>query len=181
MAAGGATRTWDGLVDRLAAHDIRYLMGPSGGSATRVDPSIAALALDLARSEHARLRDALIALLLRHPKEAPEVEAAGRLSHHDPAGRLLLLSLVVASALQSEWGFSLKLYLPHCVPIEVDRLCAELRLPPPGQDFGRPCQAAAARLLRRDAPFPYNYETGWEDVVRRLLAQLARDARHAGA
>ncbi|MGI8826315.1 MAG: hypothetical protein ACR2JC_11840 [Chloroflexota bacterium] len=36
------------------------------------------LVLDLAHSDHARLRDALIALLLRHPEDAGEVEEAAR-------------------------------------------------------------------------------------------------------
>jgi hypothetical protein len=53
-------------------------------------------------------------------------------------------------------------------------------LPSPLQDFGRPCLAAAARLLRKDSVFPVNHEADWENAVHRLLAQLIGEARIRG-
>jgi hypothetical protein len=93
----------------------------------------------------------------------------------------LLLSILVAAALQSEWSFALDLYLPSQARIEADHLAAQLGLPSPRQDFGRPCLAAAARLLRNDNLFPVNYQADWESAARRLLSQLAKEARVRGA
>ncbi len=176
MAAG-----WNDLVNGLACYDVRYLMGGSGSSARDVKPPVATLALELAGSRHARLRDALIALLLRHSELTPAIEKTARGCNDEPVRRLLHLSLVVAAALQQEWGFTLALYLPEQTAIEADQLCEEFGIPKPAEDFGRPCLRAVARLLRNDAPFPFNYEAGWEDTVRRLLVQLVREARINGA
>ncbi|PZR98745.1 MAG: hypothetical protein DLM70_16670 [Chloroflexi bacterium] len=65
---------------------------------------------------------------------------------------MLLVRLVVTAALQREWGFAFNLYLPDHVQTEADHVAVELRLPPPGEDFGHPCLSAAARLLRHNAP-----------------------------
>jgi hypothetical protein len=98
----------------------------------------------------------------------------------DPARRLLLVSIVVAAALQNEWGFSLDLYLPEADRIAADQVAAELGLPSPAEDFGRPCLRATSRMLQRNAPFPFNFESGWEDSVHRLLSQLKRSASRYG-
>lgn len=170
------SRGWDDLVGRLATHDIHYLMSDQDGSPVSEPSPLGRLILDLASAREGRLRDALIALLLRHPRDA--ALAASNLTGDEPAHRLVRVSLVVAAALQREWGFSLSVYIPDQLPIEADHLAAELGLPSPREDFGRPCLTAAAQLLRYGAAFPFNYEVGWEDAARRLLAQLAREARH---
>jgi hypothetical protein len=171
----------DDLIDRLASHDIRYLQGGGRQHISSAAP-LAPLLTDLARATSSRLRSSLIALLLRHPGHAPAAEAAARdLAAEDSAGRLLLLSIVVAAALQNEWSFSLDLYLPSQVRLEADHLAAHFGLPPPRQDFGRPCLAAAAHLLRKDCLFPVNYEADWENAARRLLSQLAQEAHARGA
>jgi hypothetical protein len=65
---------WDDLVDRLKALDVRYLSGGSAwdGQTSRYrtveDVAIAQLISDLASAAHPRLRDALVALLFRHPE-----------------------------------------------------------------------------------------------------------------
>jgi hypothetical protein len=179
---------WRDLADRLAAHDIRYLTGGSDWE-DRVSPypwpelaPLATLLMDLARAPEARLRNALTSLFLRHPEYAPEAETvASGLAIDDPARRTLLLAILVASALQSEWSFSLDLYLPGRERIEAGHLATELALPSPSEDFGRPCLAAAAELSRRHDAFPFNYEAAWEDAAHRLLSQLRREARQHGA
>lgn len=181
MAVERESDECDALIDGLVSHDIRYLVGGQPGKAFSAAP-LAALLVDLARAPSSRLRSALVALLLRHPAYAPVAEAAARdLTADSSARRLLLLSIVVAAALQSEWGFSLDLYLPNGVPIEVDRLVNEFGLPAPRENFGRPCLTAAARLLRSDSLFPVNYEEDWEHAARRLRAQLVREAADSGA
>ncbi len=182
-----STEAWRDPVDRAAAHDIRYLIGGSDGEGRTSpysgpeDAPLAPLLLDLAHAPEARLRNALTALFLRHPEDVATAEVTAReLSTDDPARQLLLVSILVAAALQNEWSFAIGFYLPNQTRIEADHLAAELGLPSPAGDFGRPCLVAAAHLLRERDPFPFNYEAAWEDGAHRLLVQLAREARDHG-
>jgi len=184
-----ADEEWHDLVGRLARLGIHYfatspsLPGSSehASSNDAGDEALVPLILDLARSRHAHLRDALIALLLRHPVATEAARsAAGRLAASDPARQFLLLSVVVAAALQREWAFTLDIYLPNQPTIEADDLAAQLELPSPDEDYGRPCLMAVANALAGVASFPFNYRAGWEGAARRLLAQLRQDA-HRGA
>ncbi|MGH2447798.1 MAG: hypothetical protein ACRDFS_04255 [Chloroflexota bacterium] len=171
-------KQWDDLVDRLAAHDIRYFTGGRGHLAPP-EVGLLPLALDLLRAPQARLHDALVALFLRHPAAASEL--AGELDLDEPVQRRVAISIVVAAALQSEWGFSLDIYLPGQPRIEAAALARYLSLPRPVLDYGRPCLRAAQRALLQGARFPFNYRAGWEDAVHRLLSQLIRDANLVGA
>jgi hypothetical protein len=183
-----STEAWRDLVDRASAYDIRYLMGGSDGEgsaspyAVPDDVALPSLLLDLARAPEARLRNAVSTLLLRHPEAAhtAEIVALGQ-AGDDPTRQWLLVAIVVAAALQCEWSFALGVYLPGQPAIEADHLAANLKLPAPSTDFGRPCLKAAASLMRRGEAFPFNYEADWEDGARRLLAQLAREARTRGS
>ena len=169
------------LIDRLMSHDICYFDGGSREPGQLAAPLVPLLR-DLAQTSNSRLRSALIALLLRHPEQAPTAETVARgLPPGDPTARLLLLSTLVAAALQSEWSFSLDLYLPHKTRIEADHLAVEFGLPLPREDYGRACMEEAARLLRKDGVFPVNHEADWENAVHRLLAQLVREARARGS
>src|SRR5690349_1360 len=105
---------WDDLVDRLAAHDIHYLTGGSAwdGNASRyripADAEIHALIRDLAHAPHARMRNALVALLFRHPEYAQAArEVTKTLDHGDAAHLLIKASVLVAAALRAMWGFVL--------------------------------------------------------------------------
>jgi len=171
----------DDLIDRLMSHDICYFNGDSR-ALDRPTAPLAALPIDLVRSRNSRLRSALLAPLLRHPEHAPIAETVARnLPAGDPTGRLLLLDVLTAAALQSEWSFTLNLYLPGRKRIEADYLAAEFGLPLPRQDYGRACLSAAARLLRKGGIFPVNHEADWENAVRRLLSQLVRQVRVRGS
>jgi len=171
----------NGLIDRLMSHDICYFDGGCWEPDRPAAP-LAPLLKDLAQTSNSRLRSALIALLLRHPEHASTAETVARdCPAGDPTARLLMLSTLVAAALQSEWSFSLDLYLPHQKRIEADHLAVEFGLPLPREDYGRACLGDAARLLRRDSVFPVNHEADWENAVHRLLAQLVREARARGA
>jgi hypothetical protein len=179
---------WSDIVDRAAVHGVRYLIGGSdwGGSASKYsvpdDAPLAPLLLDLARAKEARLRDAIVALILRHPEYTSTAESTARsLPADDPVSRMLLVSILVAAALQNEWSFVLGLYRPDQTEIEADHLAKELRLPLPHTDFGRPCLIAAADLLRERDLFPFNYEAGWNDTVHLLHAQLVQESRNIGA
>jgi len=161
----------------LISHDICYFGGGSRESDRPAAP-LAPLLRDLSQTSNSRLRSALVALLIRHPEHAPTAETVARdLPAGDHTGRLLLLSILIAAALQSEWSFTLDLYLPHQQRIEADHLAVEFGLPLPREDYGHACLGDTARLLRRDSVFPVNHEADWENAVHRLLAQLVREAR----
>ena len=180
-AEGAAARR--DLVDRLAVHDVEYLAGGSEWDALEPpyrrpdDVPLEALLADLARAPESRLRSAVVALLLRHPEYAVVAErVAAGLADADPAQRLLEASILAAAALQREWSFSLRLYLPSMTLIAADRLAQTLGLPSPDEEYGRPCLAAAAGLLRAGARSPYDPEAEWEGIVHWLLAQLRCEA-----
>ena len=97
------------LIDRLIGHDICYFDG-NGREPNQPIAPLTPLLRDLARTSNSRLRSALIALLVRHPEHAPTAETVAHdLPSDDPTSRPLLLSILIAAALQSEWSFTLDL------------------------------------------------------------------------
>jgi hypothetical protein len=180
-----AAEAWRDLVDQLAVHDVGYLLGGSDWDGLETpyrcpaDAPLDSLLGKLAHAPESRLRSAIVALLLRHPEYAPVTEeSAAGLPPGDPTQRVLQVSILAAAALQREWAFSLRLYLPAMSLIDAGGLAHTLGMPSPNEEYGRPCLIAAATLLREGAPFPYNYEADWEGVVHRVLSQLRREAMH---
>jgi hypothetical protein len=183
-----ADARWDDLVDRLAVYDIRYLTGGSAwdgntaGYRTPCDAPIDALVLDLANAPQARLRDALVALLFRHPQHASAaLQVADRLEERDRSRLLIPVSVLVAAALRVQWSFVLGIYLPGQPEIQVEFVARALSVPSPRLDYGRPCLSAVAELLRAGQPFPFAFEGGWQDVAEHVLDELRRDARNRSA
>jgi len=175
---------WDDLVDRLAVYDVRYL---TGGSAWDARPSpysvpgdvdIQALILDLAQAPAARLRNALVALFFRRPACAPLALSAGAaLGEEDRARLELLTRYLAAAALRRKWRFVLSIYLPGQPTIDAAPVAARLGVPSPEEGYGRPCLHAAAELLRRGQPFPYNYESSWTAAADHILEDVRVQAR----
>ena len=173
---------WDDLVDRLRGLDVGYL---SGGSAWDGQPScytgpqdvqIPDLISDLVHAPHPRLRDALVALLFRHPEYAPTAhEVAAGMPREDRV-RLVVLASVLAAALRRAWKFTLDIYLPGQPSIDADGIAAELGVPSPAGDYGRACLRALSALLARDQPFPFDYMRAWEDVAEHILDGLRLQA-----
>lgn len=162
---------WDDLVDRLVAHDVTHLVGGSGTARVAADADLGRLIPDLARAPEPRLRDALIALLLRHPEDAAAVRAAmAGLSHGSPAWMSLLARLLAAAALQREHAAYWARALPGHRPIDVADLVAALGLPAPEEDAGRALLAAAQELMRGRYR-TIDYADGWEDVARHALRE----------
>ncbi|HEY8743376.1 MAG TPA: hypothetical protein VIU62_09770, partial [Chloroflexota bacterium] len=117
--APAADARWDDLVDRLAVYDIHYLTGGSawdGNTSRYQTPSavpVDALILDLAGAAQARLRDALVALLFRHPQHAAAaLQVATHLEESERSRLLIRASVLVAAALRVQWSFVLGIYLP---------------------------------------------------------------------
>ncbi len=162
---------WDDLVDRLAGHDVTHLGGGSGAASRPADADLAHLIPDLARAPEPRLRDALIALLLRHPEDAAAVRAAmADLPRGDPAWMSLLARLLAAAALQREHAMYWARALPGHAPIDVADLVAALDLPSPEEEDGRALLAAAQELVR-GRHRTLDYVDGWEDVARHALRE----------
>jgi hypothetical protein len=133
----------------------------------------------LAVSRHARLRDAIIALLILHPEYSKNVLALladGNLAVSSHA--VLQSRLIAAACLQRLWWFTLQIYLPDqpLIPAEV---ATGLGLPSPNLEYGRPCLAALAERLEATSAFPYNYQAEFARVVELLLADLIAEANHA--
>lgn len=177
----------DDLVDRLRVHDVHYIGGGSqwrGAASPYRSPAEAPAARligNLAVSADARLRDAIVALLLRHPAYTPDALEAARLV----TGRRRLLveaSIVAAAALQSTWVFSLDLYMPGWQRIDADALAARLAVPLSREDYGRPALEALSDELNSGEPFAVDHVGAWEDVARHVLDDLREEAlTHAPA
>lgn len=183
-----ADARWDELVDRLAVHDIHYLTGGSawdGGVRRYQTPSevpVGALIADLVRAPQARLRDALVALLFRHPEHASvALQVADQLEESDRCCLLVRASVIVAAALRRQWAFVLNIYLPGQKTMPVEHVARALGVPSPSIDYGRPCLDAVAELLRRGQPFPFAFEPAWQDVAEHVLEALRAEARNWSA
>jgi hypothetical protein len=186
--APAADARWDDLVDRLAVYDIHYLTGGSawdGNTSRYQTPSavpVDALILDLAGAAQARLRDALVALLFRHPELASTaILAADRPDERERTPLLIRASVLVAAALRVQWSFVLGIYLPGQPTIQAEHVTRILGVPSPSLDYGRPCLSAVAELLRAGQPFPFAFERGWQDVAEHVLDELRREARTRSA
>jgi len=168
---------WDDLVDRLAVHDVTHLGGGSGDAGRpspyrgAADVDLYLLILDGARAPEPRLRDALIALLLRHPEHATAArEVLGALLPESPIRMSLLARLLVAAALQREHRALWARAIPGYRLIDVGDLVTAYGLPAPEEDDGGALLAAAQRLVRGRLR-TLDYIDGWEDVARHALRE----------
>ncbi|MGH2411454.1 MAG: hypothetical protein ACRDGS_13980, partial [Chloroflexota bacterium] len=113
---------WDTLADALAREGVRYLTGGAdwehiggsplpGAGAEHWDPAL--LLRALAASRHARLRDAIIALLLLHPEYSGNALTLVANGDRSAFGHgELQARLIAAACLQRLWWFTLRIYLP---------------------------------------------------------------------
>ncbi len=169
---------WDDVVDRLAVYDVTHL---SGGTADTGLPSpyrgsddvdLPRLIRALARAPEPRLRDALVALLLRHPEHAPAVRAViASLPIDDPARASLTARLLVAAALQARHYAAFARDLPGYAPIDVADLVAVIGLPAPEVVDGGALLRAAQELVAGRHRW-VDFVDGWEDVARHTLREL---------
>ncbi len=179
---------WDQIVEALQQQGVLYLTGGSGwdqpvAPASDLQPETLqesqTLLRVLAGSRHARLRDAVIALLLLHPDYAGSAQtllAGGSLS---PAAHNVLQSrLIAAACLQRLWRFTLSIYRPGQPLIPAD-VVEGTGLPSPDEDYGRPCFRALIEGLATGEPFPFNYGAEFARVADLVLADLIAEANHA--
>ena len=155
------------LVAELELLGVRYLSRQSSYQASRVRPPETLLA-DLVRQPSARVRAAVIAVLLAHPEYADAVPVA--LEQLLPAERLTLQSFYAAAVLlQQEHADRLRAFLgtrwrplPH-----LREATPQMNLP----DEGTPSERLAwlGREHQRWSGKMVNWAGSYEQVARRLM------------
>ena len=165
--------TEEELVAELSLLGIRYLSRQSGYQAKRVRSPEALLA-DLVQQPSARVRAAVIAVLLSRPKYAESVPSAlERLSSRE---RLTLQSFYVAAVLlQREYADRLKPLAGEHWQWLPDLLSKELGLPVEGSPRER--LRLLDRELRHRTQAAVNWMGTYEQVVQKLLGDWERKSR----
>ena len=151
------------LVAELELLGIRYLSRHTSDQAESVRPPDVLLA-DLVRQPSARVRAAVIAVLLAHPEYAEAVPAA--MERLRPAERLTLQTFYTAALLlQQEYAERLRSFVGSR-PLP-NRFAADLGLP----DIASPRErlATLAQRHRQETQTDINWIGTYESVVRRLL------------
>lgn len=163
------------IVAELGLLGIRYLSRQTAFQPTRVRPPQVLLA-DLVRQPSARVRAAVIAVLLSHPEYAEAVPAA--LERLDPSERFTLqLFYAAAVLLQQEYAHLLRprvarewRWLP-----DLSRTLMEWDMPSEGTP--REKLAALGREHRRRAQEAVNWSGTYEQVANQLLRQWEFESR----
>ena len=158
------------LVAELSLLGIRYLSRQSAYQAQQVRPPERLLA-DLVRQPHARVRAAVIAVLLAHPEYARSMPAAlQRLAHSE---RLLLQAAYMAAVLlQQEHTDLLRPMLGERWQWLPDLASEALGLPNEGGPRER--LRVLDQELRRRTQIRVNWMGTYEQVVQKLLRDWER-------
>jgi hypothetical protein len=158
-----AYRREERLVAELEMLGIRYLSRHTLDQAEGVRPPDVLLA-DLVQQPSARVRAAVIAVLLAHPEYAEAMPAA--LARLQAAERLTLrLFYTAAALLQQEYGEQLRNFVV-CQQLP-DRFATDLGLPPVTSP--REQLAALGQRHQQETQVDVNWVGTYESVVRRLL------------
>jgi hypothetical protein len=159
------------LVAELGLLGIRYLSRHTSTQAERLRPPDALLA-DLVCQPSARVRSAVIAVLLAHPEYAAAMPAA--LERLDPAEKLTLrLFYTAAVLLQQEHAERLQRFVDgHRLP---DWFSAELEVPEAASPRER--LEALGRQHRQRTQTRVNWTGTYESVARHLLRSWELEAR----
>jgi hypothetical protein len=163
------------LVAELDLLGVRYLSRQTTYRPARVrSPQV--LLVDLVRQPSARVRAAVIAVLLSHPEYAEAV--SGALEHLGPSERFILRSFYVAAVLlQQQYAHELQ---PHMtlgwqwLP-DLDRAAMGWDLPTEGTP--REKLAALGREHRRRTREMVNWAGTYEQVASQLLRQWELESR----
>ncbi len=160
----------EALVAELSLLGIRYLSRQSSYQANQVRPPDILLA-DLVQQPHARVRAAVIAVLLSHPEYAGVVPAA--LKRLSPQERLILQSFYVAAMLlQREYADQLRPLTGEHWQWLPDLMSKELSIPTEGAPRER--LKLLDRELRRRTQTTVNWIGTYEQVVQKLLHDWER-------
>ena len=156
------------LVALLRERGVGYL-APSDAAATEQIDSDEALLLALLRQPDARLRLALIPLLLRQPGLAAQVATLA--DQLDLETALDLQTLYMAAVyLQRLWKTRLGFYLD--VSLLPDLFSQQMGLPPADERFGKNGLHDLAERWRARSPYPFNRLASLNNVMDLFFEQL---------
>ena len=163
------------LVAELELLGIRYLSRQSSYRADQVrSPEV--LLADLIRQPSARVRAAVIAVMLSHPEYAGDVSAA--LKRLRPPERLTLQAFYLAAVLlQQEYAHRFRPLLTsrwRWLP-ELQETKEELRMPAKGTPHERLVELG--REHRRLTQTAVNWTGTFEQAARQLLRQLEKETQ----
>ena len=160
------------LVAELALLGIRYLSRQTPYQANKVRPPETLMA-DLVRQSSARVRAAVIAVLLAHPEYAAAVPAA--LERLPPRERLTLRWFYMAAVLlQQEHAARLRPFLTQWRWLP-DLFSAELGLPAEGTPHER--LALLGSKQRRRTRAAVNWAGTYERVAHKLIRRWEREVQ----
>jgi hypothetical protein len=165
--------TEDQIVAELEQLDIRYLSRQSSDTGARVRPPATLLA-DLMRQPSARVREAVIAVLLAHPAYAQAIPAA--LAQLSPLERSALRFLYSAAVLlQQQYADALLPYIADRWQWLPDLFSQELGLPGSGTPRERLERLGAVhRAHTRSA---INWTGTYDNVARKLVRRWSLEHR----
>src|SRR6185437_1020442 len=169
------------LIALLRAWGISYLTGglpalpPAEGLAPAAAP---AFLLRLTRCPNARVRDAIISLVLLHPELVEAIKNA--LEQNTPQEAKQLSILILATLyLQRFWWDRLTLALGHPPAVPEEPFMAlwhTRRLPHPAAFCGRWGLLALEQAEQQHTGLPLTYAGDWQNQVHHLLLQ--EEAKH---
>ena len=163
----------EALVAELNLLGVHYLSRQSPYQATQVRPPEMLLA-DLVRQPHARVRAAVIAVLLAHPEYAEIVPAA--LKQLSDQERSLLQSFYMAAMLlQREYADQLRPLVGKSWRWLPDLMSKELSIPTEGAPRER--LKVLGQEMRRRTQTTVNWIGTYEQVVQKLLHDWERRCR----
>lgn len=161
------------LVTELGLLGVRYLSRQSLYQASQVRPPEALLA-DLIRQPSARVRAAVVAVLLSRPEYAEAMPAA--LERLQPRERLILQWFYMAAVLlQQEYAKRLRPWLTARWQWLPDLFSAELDLPAEGTPHERLVQLGQKQ--RRQMETAVNWAGTWEQVVHKLIRRWEKESQ----
>lgn len=161
---------WNLIVENLKALDICYLASGELKQEAKDSLPPQALIKRIAENSDPRLRLALIALFIRHPRHSAIVSDLVE-QLNEPARTELKTFYMAAVYLQRFWMPRLKLYLKD-FPLLPDLYSEELSLPEPEDRHGKNGLYALAEWHANRSPYHFNWRASYLKVTDLLFAQL---------
>ena len=158
------------IVENLRVFGICYLASDEIKQETRDRLPVQVLIKRIAESSDPRLRLALIALFIRHPRKSSVVPDVEELLD-EPACTELKTFYMAAVYLQRFWMPRLKLYMRD-IPLLPDLYSKELDLPEPEDRHGKNGLYALADWHASRSSFRFNWRTSYLKVMDLLFAQF---------
>lgn len=169
-------RDREALVGRVRELGLRFLAPSDAEAGELTNLPAPELIARLVAHPDARLRLALVPLLILHPDWATQVQSAVE-QLTEPARTELQAFYTAAVYLQRLWRTRLGFYLGD-FPLLPDLYSCALGLPPADERFGKTGLHALAEWHASRSPDPYNWLASYTKVMDLLFEQLKLGATH---